>query len=100
MTYTELPLQPQNQSLSATIAESIYKIQMIWRSGCWYLDLSDSSDSLIAGSIPLVTGANLLAQYTYLDLGFSLYVICDADGQEYPTEDDLGIGSHLIIATE
>ena len=100
MTYTELPLQPQNQSLSATIGDTIFKIKVIWRDGCWYLDLSDSSDSLIAGSIPLVTGANLLAQYAHLSLGFSLFVICDADGQDYPTEDDLGIGSHLIIVTE
>jgi len=100
MTYTELPLQPQNQSMSATIAGNIYKFRVIWRAGCWYLDLSDSSDSLIAGSIPLVTGANLLSQYAYLGLGFSLFVVCDVDGQEYPTEDDLGIGSHLIIETE
>ena len=100
MTLTELPLTPQNRAFSATIAGTLYKVTVIWRAGCWYMDLSDSSDTLIAGSIPLVTGADLLEQYAYLSLGFSLFVVCDADGQDYPTENDLGIGSHLIIATE
>lgn len=100
MNLTELPLTPQNRAFSATIAGALYKIVIIWRAGCWYMDLSDSSDSLIAGSIPLVTGADLLEQYAYLGLGFALFVVCDADGQDYPTENDLGISSHLIIRTE
>lgn len=100
MNITEIPLVPQNQAFSITLAGALYKVAIIWRAGCWYMDLSDSSNSLIAGSIPLVTGADLLEQYAYLGLGFSLFVVCDADGQDYPTENDLGIGSHLIIATE
>jgi len=100
MTISEMPLQPQNQAFSITIAGNIFKVSVIWREACWYMDLSDSTGTLIAGSIPLVTGADLLAQYAYLNLGFSLFVVCDADGQDYPTENDLGIGSHLFIRTE
>ncbi|WP_405423759.1 phage baseplate plug protein [Pantoea stewartii] len=100
MTIIEMPLQPQNQAFSTTIAGNIWKITVMWRAGCWYLDLNDSTGSLIAGGIPLVTGADLLEQYAYLNLGFSLFVVCDADGQDYPTENDLGIGSHLFIRTE
>jgi len=100
MMITEMPLQPQNQTFSTTIASSLYKVTVIWRAVCWYLDLSDSTGTLIAGSIPLVTGADLLAQYAYLNLGFSLFVVCDADEQDYPTENDLGIRSHLFIRTE
>lgn len=100
MNITEIPLVPQNQAFSITLADTLYKVTVIWRAGCWYMDLSDSSDTLIIGSIPLVTGADLLEQYTYLGLGFALFVVCDADGQDYPTENDLGISSHLIIRTE
>jgi len=100
MTITEMPLQPQNQTFSTTIAGSLYKVTVIWRAGCWYLDLNDSTGALIAGGIPLVTGADLLAQYAYLNLGFSLFVVCDADDQDYPDENDLGICSHLFIRTE
>ncbi|QAB30889.1 phage baseplate plug family protein [Pantoea ananatis] len=100
MTITEMPLQPQNQSFSTTIAGNLYKVSVIWRAACWYLDLSDSSGTLIAGSIPLVSGADLLGAYAYLNLGFSLFVVCDAEGQDYPTENDLGIRSHLFIRTE
>lgn len=100
MTLAELPLTPQNRAFSATIAGSLYKIAVIWRAGCWCLDLSNSSDTLIIGSIPLVTGADLLEQYAYLGLGFALFVVCDSDGQDYPTENDLGISSHLVIRTE
>ncbi|MCK0552644.1 hypothetical protein KFO32_06075 [Pantoea ananatis] len=100
MTITEMPLQPQNQTFSTTIEGSLFKVTVIWRAGCWYLDLSDSTGSLIAGGIPLVTGADLLAQYAYLNLGFSLFVVCDADDQDYPGENDLGIRSHLFIRTE
>jgi hypothetical protein len=38
---------------------------------------------LIKG-IPLITGADLLAQYRYLGLGFSLYVGCDNPASENP----------------
>lgn len=100
MTLSELPLQPQNQSFSATISGSVYKFRVIWRGGCWYLDLSDSNDSLIVGSMPLVTGSDLLGQYAHLGLGFSLFIVCNDDAQSCPTEYDLGTGSHLIVRTE
>ncbi|MDS1416151.1 phage baseplate plug protein, partial [Klebsiella pneumoniae] len=54
---------------------------------------------LIKG-IPLITGANLLAQYRYLGLGFSLYVNCDDPANDNPTQTDLGIKSHLYAVTE
>jgi hypothetical protein len=48
----------------------------------------------------MITGADLLAQYAYLNLGFSLVVDTDIAGQEYPTKTDLGITSHLYVITE
>ena len=39
-------------------------------------------------------------QYRYMDLGFSLVVLCDVAGQENPTQFDLGTLSHLYVFTE
>ncbi|MDM2919938.1 hypothetical protein LJU39_15945 [Citrobacter freundii] len=50
--------------------------------------------------IPLVTGADLLAQYGYMGLGFKLVVVCDDSTQDYPTKTDLGGRSHLLVSTE
>ena len=50
--------------------------------------------------IPLVTGYDLFKQYSYLGLGFSLYVLCDVEGQDNPTKSDLGTSSHLYVVTE
>ncbi|EHK8616480.1 hypothetical protein KCD24_004121, partial [Salmonella enterica subsp. enterica serovar Mississippi] len=50
--------------------------------------------------IPLVTGADLLAQYAYMGLGFKLVVMCDDSTQDYPTKTDLGGRSHLLVLTE
>lgn len=100
MTISEIPLQPQNQTFSATIGGTIFKMTIMWRIDCWYLDIYSTDGSLIVGSIPLVTGADLIGQYSYLNLGFSLFVVCDAQGQDYPTENDLGTISHLLVKTE
>ncbi|MFG1172166.1 phage baseplate plug protein [Erwiniaceae bacterium CAU 1747] len=100
MNMSEIPLTPDNQSFSITISEFTYKAAIAWRETCWFMDLMDNTGSLLIGSIPLVTGVNLLSQYQALGLGFSLIVLCDAEGQEYPTKTDLGIGSHLYVVTE
>lgn len=100
MTITEIPLQPQNQTFTTTIAGTIFKMTIIWRADYWYLDMYSAGGALVVGSIPLVTGCDLLGQYAYLNLGFSLFVVCDAQGQDYPTENDLGSVSHLLIRTE
>lgn len=45
-------------------------------------------------------GADLLAQYAYMGLGFKLVVVCDDSTQDYPTKTDLGGRSHLLLSTE
>ncbi|QPF11482.1 hypothetical protein IMO34_15330 [Raoultella terrigena] len=71
-----------------------------WRAAFWCLDIMDSSGGDLIKGVPLITGADLLAQYDYLGLGFSLYVDCDNPANENPTETDLGIYSHLYAVTE
>lgn len=97
MAVTEIPLTPDNQKFSITLAGTDYQISILWRGEFWVMDLMDKSGSLIISGIPLVTGADLLAQYSYLALGFSLYVLCDDPTSVYPTKTDLGIRSHLYV---
>lgn len=100
MNTTEIPLSANNQKFSITILGTQYQMQVNWRGAFWTLDISDSTSAPLVFGIPLITGADLLAQYQYLGFGFSLVVICDVSGQENPTEFDLGIQSHLLIVTE
>ena len=97
----EIPLTPNNQQFTTQINNTTYTIRTLWRdSAGWIIDLRDSSGADIIAGIPLVTGTDLLAPYQHLGLGFSLWVLCDAEGQEYPTKTDLGTGSHLYAITE
>ncbi|MEH5014630.1 phage baseplate plug family protein [Phytobacter diazotrophicus] len=100
MNISEIPLSPDNGQFSVSIAGKTYLMRVVWREPCWYLDLLNADQSPIALALPLITGADLLAQYSYLGLGFSLVVGTDIAGQEYPTKTDLGITSHLYVVTE
>ncbi|KAF1368534.1 phage baseplate plug family protein [Yokenella regensburgei] len=98
-TANEIPLTPDNQNFSITLAGTIYQLRIIWREVFWYLDLLDSSGSPIVTGMPLQVGADLLAQYASLGFNFSLYVVCDDPQQDAPLKSDLGIYSHLIVVT-
>lgn len=100
MNVTEIPLSPDNQQFSISTGAAQYLMRVNWREPCWYLDLLNADQTPVALAIPLITGADLLARYAYLNLGFSLVVICDENGQENPTKTDLGSLSHLLIVTE
>ena len=97
----EIPLTPDNQQFTTQISNVTYTNRTLWRDAVgWDIDLRDSAGTDIIAGIPLVTGVDLLAQYQHLGLGFALWVVCDAEGQEYPTKTDLGSGSHLYAITE
>jgi len=101
MNISEIPLSPDNQQFNIAIAGENYAVRVLWRDNAgWILDLLNNREEPVIPGIPLVTGADLMEQYQYLALGFSLYVICDDETQDYPTKTDLGSGSHLYIVTE
>ena len=94
MEASEIPLSPDNQQFAVAI-------NGVWRDAAgWVMDLLDSSGAGIVTGIPLVTGANLLESFSYLELGFGLVMLCDDPTQDYPTKTDLGISSHLWAVTE
>lgn len=100
MAVSEIPLTPENQQFSVTLTGNTFQMSVTWRGAFWYLDIMDSRGTALILGIPLITGADLLAQYHYLGLGFSLYVGCDDQVNDTPTEADLGINSHLYAVTE
>ena len=100
MSVSEIPLSPDNQQFAVALAGQSFQMTITWRAVFWCLDIMDSAGADLIKGIPLITGADLLAQYRYLELGFSLYVGCDNQSSENPTEADLGIYSHLYAVTE
>ncbi|HAX5019769.1 TPA: hypothetical protein JZG19_000082 [Escherichia coli] len=64
------------------------------------MDLQNDRGEPVISGIPLVTGADLLAQYACMGLGFKLVVVCDDNTQDYPSKTDLGGRSHLLVSTE
>jgi hypothetical protein len=96
----EIPLTPQAQTFSVTLAGATYDMTLTWRDapalgGGWMLDLADASGNPLIQGIPLVTGADLLAQHAHLGLGFQLYIQSDGDPAAAPTYTSLGVTSHL-----
>ncbi|EGT5186455.1 hypothetical protein FZI02_20830 [Cronobacter sakazakii] len=101
MQASEIPLSPDNQRFSVAINGVNYTIRTLWRDDAgWVIDLLDGGGADIVTGIPLVTGANLLEPFSYLELGFGLVVLCDDPLQDYPTKTGLGITSHLWAVTE
>ena len=61
------------------------------------LGINDANNNSIIKGISLVTGCDLLAQFSYLNLPFSLVVVTDIDPELVPTYDGLGVTSHLCV---
>ena len=87
-------------SVVLSVVTSSARISITWRDLYWVLDLQNDRGEPVISGIPLVTGADLLAQYDYMGLGFKLVVVCDDSTQDYPTKTDLGGRSHLLVSTE
>lgn len=100
MEAVEIPLVADNQTFATTLNGTVYRLSIMWRGVYWVLDIADGNGDAIISGIPMITGADLLVQYRYLNLGFSLVVLCDVAGQENPTQFDLGTFSHLYVFTE
>jgi len=100
-TITEVPLSPTPQTFSIALVGVTYNFKVFWneQNNSWILNISDSNDNAIISGIPLITGADLLAQYAYLGIGGQLVVQTDNDPDAIPTLDNLGENSHLYFIT-
>jgi hypothetical protein len=66
---------------------------------CWIVDISDANANSIACGIPLITGADLLAQLQYLGFDCSMFATTDGNPTAPPTFYNLGTAGHLRIST-
>lgn len=94
----EIPLSPEAQRFDIVLNNISYNMLIVWNpiSGCWVLDIYDSNNVALVQGIPLVTGADLLAQYAYLGFGGGLVCTVDA-GIGVPTFAGLGETGHLYF---
>ena len=97
MTTTSIiPTQAANEVLRVTLAGVVYQLRKIWRVDTWYLDVSDANGNSIISGMPLVTGADLLAQLESLGLGGILQVASSGtDPDAMPTFENMGSNAQL-----
>ncbi len=96
-----IPFVPNTpQRFSVALLNITYNLRTRFSKGslAWMLDLSDTDNNLIIGSIPLVTGCDLLEQYHYLEIGGGLYVNNSGiPNNNVPRFQDLGVNSQLVF---
>ena len=100
MSVYEIPLSPTPQTLSIVLAGVTYNLRFDYANAPeagWYMDISDASLNPLVCGVPLVTGADLLAQYGYLGIGGKLFVATDGDAGAVPTFTNLGVDPHLYF---
>jgi hypothetical protein len=93
----EIPLSPSPQKLHIALSGTDYTIWLAWNtvSNLWVLDIGDTNETMLLSGIPLVTGADLLAQHKYIGIAGGLAVATDGNPDEPPSFQTLGIHSHL-----
>jgi hypothetical protein len=99
MALVEIPTGPSQRTMSIALAGQTYFLRLAYadaEDAGWFMDVSDTTGNPIACGLPLVTGADLLAQLAYLGLGGEMLVVTDAVGSS-PTFDGMGTTAHLIF---
>lgn len=99
MTPYELPLQATPQSLTIELAGNTYQLTVRWNvtASCWAMDIADSTGAALVNGIALVTGVDLLEQFSYLELGGALVCQTDSDLTAPPTFENLGTTGHVFF---
>lgn len=100
--FNQIPLQAAPQTLTITLAGIQYTLTVQFRNtveGGWILDIGDRNNNPIVQGIPLVTGADLLAQYPDLGFGGALWVQTTSNPDAVPTFENLGTDGLLWWVT-
>ena len=93
-----IPTQPQNQQFRVSLNAVTYVFKLVYRADTWYADISDANGNPILAGVPLVTGADLLAQYGYLGIGGKLQTASSGINPDAtPTYSGLGSISQLYF---
>lgn len=101
--YFQIPLEVGTpQRFSITLGQREYQITLRYRNveqGGWCADIADANGTPIIEGVPLVTGADLLAQYKHLNFGGRLWVQTLSNPDAVPTFDNLGADGLLYWVT-
>jgi hypothetical protein len=95
----EVPLSPSPQVFSIDLNGTSYRLTFTYRDtamGGWMMDVATDAGTPLACGLPLVTGANLLGQFEYLNMNGAMVVVTDGDETAIPTFFNLGIQSRLL----
>lgn len=88
MAYFKIPLTNTNQKFNVLLSGTTYKLQFVYRSSKWFMDVLDSAENPLILAIPLVMGDNLFVQYQHIIKG-SMYVV-NTNNNEVQGFGDLG----------
>jgi hypothetical protein len=101
MTPFEIPLSPQAQVMTITLAGIAYQVAIHWCAPmqAWVADFADTSENPILQGVPIVTGTDLLDQFAYLNFGGELIAQTDHAVDAVPTFANLGSNGHLYFVT-
>jgi hypothetical protein len=95
-----IPLSPEPQSFAIVLAGKEYRLTVRWSDadeGGWYLDIEEPERAAaILMGLPLVTGCDLLEQFSYLEFGGRLRV----DSVLPARLDNLGTDVEMVFAVE
>ena len=95
----EVPLTPNPQTVVVPLGTTQYQLTFVWNqyANCWILDMSDASGKAVISGMPVVTGADMLAQYAYLQIGGILIAQTDSNADGVPTLANLGVTGHVYF---
>jgi len=96
----QIPLQPSTpQSFSIQLSGVTYTLSFVYRNDAnmpgWFMDIADSGGTPIVQGLGVVTGADLLAQFGYLNFGGKLIGQTTSDPDALPTFDNFGTDFQL-----
>lgn len=108
-TVSEIPLTAsQPQTFNVSLAGTTYQFNMYWigpsggvavpqPGNNWNLDIADNNGNQLVAGVPMLPGADLMAQFP--DLGFpgQLWVVVDYDSTAVPGFNDFGVNAHLYF---
>lgn len=96
----EIPTNSQAESFSISLAGVVYQLSLHWcaPTNSWILDIADASGQALVSGIPVIPGADLLAQYEYLGIGGQLIAVVDGNAAA-PSFTGLGTTGHIYFVT-
>ena len=100
--YYEVPLTAKPQTFQIQLLDKVWILRVSWNHmvSLWQLDIYDAEQVLVLGSIPIVTGVDLVGQHQHLGFGGSLVVQSDNEPYRIPDLATLGGNSRLIFVVE